>query len=197
MRTGVHALEQSLRDARSWIDAVALRLNDTNQNLAVTSLKATLHALRDQLDAATAIELGSRLPDLLRGIYYDGWHPGPSVRPARTRKAFLQRIARDASRKPRIKPERAAKAALEVIFERLPAGAMAPVIERLPESLHKLWPDEPPPYTDLRRVHVQPDPEATRRSRASPSRLRRQAARAPGERTVNALPERHQKRRPH
>jgi uncharacterized protein (DUF2267 family) len=197
MKTGVHVLEQGLRDARGWIHSVAIRLNAANENLAVTSLKATLHAIRDQLDPPAVIELGGRLPDLLRGLYYDGWDPTRAPRPAQTRKAFLRRIAHESVRNPRIKPERAAKAALEVIFERLPAAAMAPVIERLPETLHQLWPDEPPPYTDLRRVHVEPDPEATRRSRASPSRLRRRTARAPGESTPNALPERHQKRRVH
>jgi uncharacterized protein (DUF2267 family) len=190
MKTGVHALEQSLRDAQGWISSVALRLNSRNPNLALTSLKATLHAVRDQLDRTGAIELGGRLPALVRGLYYDGWDPDDARGPAKTSKSFLSRIAHESVRNPRIKPERAAKAALEVIFERLPAAAMAPVIERLPESLAKLWPDEPLPYTDLRRATPQPDPEGTRRSRASPSRLRRASWRAPGMGTPNALPER-------
>lgn len=197
MKTGVHALEQSLRDAQGWIHAVALRLKAGNGNLAVASLKATLHAIRDQLDRAAVIELGGKLPALLRGLYYEGWDPARAPQPAQTRQGFLSRIAHQSVRNPRIKPARAAKAALEVICERLPAPVMAPVIERLPVSLHELWPDEAPPYTDLRRVHVEPDPDGTRRSRASPSRLRRRTARAPGESTPNALPERHRKRRAH
>jgi uncharacterized protein (DUF2267 family) len=195
MKTGVEFLEQSLRDTQGWIHSVALRLNARNENLALNSLKATLHAVRGQLDRDGVIELGSRLPALLRGLYYDGWEP-EDTDPAQSRKAFLGRVQRDWVRAAPIKAERAAKAALEVLCERLPAAVMAPVVERLPEDLAELWPDEAPPYTDVRQARPLPDPEATRRSRASPSRLRRATRRAPGSITDNALPERHQRRTP-
>jgi uncharacterized protein (DUF2267 family) len=191
MKTGVHVLEQDLRDAQGWMNSVAIRLNTKNGNLACASLKATLHAMRDQLDPAMAAELGGRLPAVVRGLYYDGWDPWARRRHAARKQDFTKRIDRDWARGPRIKAERAAKAALEVIFERLPASLMRPVIERLPADLHELWPDEPAPYTDLRRVRPLADPEATRRSRATPSRLRRATRRAPGESLANALPERH------
>jgi uncharacterized protein (DUF2267 family) len=179
------------------MDSVALRLNTQNGNLAFATLKATLHAVRDQLDPALVADLGGRLPALVRGLYYDGWDPWAKRRRTGRRQDFMRRVGEEWARAPRIKAERAAKAALEVIFERLPAAAMRPVIERLPEDLHELWPDEPAPYTDLRHARPIPDPEATRRSRASPSRLRRATARAPGQSTANALPERHRKRRTH
>ena len=194
MKTGIHEFEQDLRDAQGWMSSVALRLNTKDGNLAFATLKATLHAVRDQLDTATAAELGGRLPALVRGLYYDGWDPWKKRRRSELCRDFTRRVADDGSRAPRIKAERAAKAALEVLFERMPAAVMRPVIERLPIDLHELWPDEPPPYTDLRRTHVEPDPEGTRRSRVSPSRLRRASRRAPGEGTPNALPERHHRR---
>jgi hypothetical protein len=37
MKTGVHALEQSLRDAQGWVNSVALRLKARNPNLAQPS----------------------------------------------------------------------------------------------------------------------------------------------------------------
>jgi uncharacterized protein (DUF2267 family) len=190
MKTGVHDLEQGLRDAQGWVRSVALRLNTRDGNLALHSLKATLHALRDQLDDASLVRFGSDLPALLRGLYYDGWDPAAAPHQAGSLEDFTQRIDRESRRVPRIKAERAAKAALEVIFERLPAAAMAPIVERLPVDLRELWPDEPPPYTDLRTTRPLPDPEATRRSRASPRRLRHATARGPGETVRNALPER-------
>jgi uncharacterized protein (DUF2267 family) len=191
MKTGVHVLEQSLRDAQGWLSSVSLRLNaHDNGSLAFASLRATLHALRDQLDRDTVMELGARLPALLRGLYYDGWNPASAPAPAATREDFMERVEHESPRASRIKAARAAKAALEVIFERLPAAVMAPVVERLPANLRELWPDEPPPYIDPRQVQHDPDPEATRRSRASPSRLRHATRRASGETTPNALPER-------
>lgn len=197
MKTGVHALEQSLRDAQGWVSSVALRLNTRNGNLALSSLKATLHAVRDQLDRGVVAALGQRLPTAVRGLYYDGWDPATAPGPAASREEMMARIEHESPRTPRIKPARAAKAALEVIFERLPATVMAPVIERLPEDLHELWPDEPAPYTDPRRSRPAPDPEGTRRSRVSPSRLRRASWRAPGDGTPNALPERHARKQRH
>lgn len=194
MKTGVHELEQDLRNAQGWMSSVALRLNTKNGNLAFASLKATLHAVRDQLDPATVADIGGRLPALVRGMYYDGWNPWAKRRLAARRHDFTRCIEKEWARAPRIKAERAAKAALEVIFERLPAAALAPVIERLPVDLHELWPDEPAPYADVRRTQAVPDPEGTRRSRVSPSRLRRASSRAPGENTPNALPERHRRR---
>jgi uncharacterized protein (DUF2267 family) len=191
MKTGVHELEQDLRDARGWMSSVATRLHTTNGNLAFATLKATLHAVRDQLDPALVAELGGRLPGLVRGLYYDGWDPWARRRHASRKEEFTQRVGAEWARAPRIKAERAAKAALEVIFERVPAQVMRPVIERLPPDLHELWPDEPAPYTGLRRTRPLPDPEGTRRSRVSPSRLRRVSWRAPGDGTPNALPERH------
>lgn len=194
MKTGVHELEQGLRDAQGWMSSVATRLNTKNGNLAFASLKATLHAVRDQLEPAAVAELGGRLPALVRGMLYDGWDPWARRELATRRREFTQRVGSEWVRGPRIKAERAAKAALEVLFERMPAAVMRPIIERLPADLRGLWPDEPLPYTDLRHTHVEPDPEATRRSRATPSRLRHATRRAPGEVTPNALPERHHRR---
>lgn len=191
MKTGVHVLEQTLRDTQGWVSSAAARLNARSRNVALASLKATLHAIREQLEPADIVELGQHLPLPLRGLYYDGWDPARVRRPATTRASFLERIEDDAWRMPRIKAARAAKAALETIFERVPASVMVRVIDRLPEDLRALWPDEPAPYIDLRASRPVPDPEATRRSRASPSRLGRATRRAPGQVTRNALPERH------
>jgi uncharacterized protein (DUF2267 family) len=60
MKTGVRELEQDRRDAQGWMNSVAIRLNTRNGNLACASLKATLHAMRDQLDPATAAQIGGR-----------------------------------------------------------------------------------------------------------------------------------------
>jgi uncharacterized protein (DUF2267 family) len=40
-----------------------------------TALRAVLHALRDRLAVADAVQLGAQLPLLVRGVYYDGWAP--------------------------------------------------------------------------------------------------------------------------
>jgi uncharacterized protein (DUF2267 family) len=191
MKIGIPVLEAALRDAQGWVVAAGQRINTRSSPVAFASLRATLHALRAQLDMRRAIEVGERLPLVMRAVFFDGWDPHDVPPPAASKDQFVRRVAADNGRTPRIKAERAAKAALEVIFERLPAAVAARVVERLPEDLRELWPDEPAPYVDLRRsTPLPPDLDATRKSRTSPSRLRRATRRGPGEINVNALPER-------
>ena len=38
-------------------------------------LRAVLHSLRDRLTINEAADLGDQLPILIRGIYYEAWHP--------------------------------------------------------------------------------------------------------------------------
>lgn len=196
MKTGIPALEDALRDAQGWLASAGHRINTRSSQVALACLRGTLHTLRAQLDVRRAIEVGERLPLVMRGVFFDGWDPHDAPPPAATKDEFVGRVAADNGRNPRIKAERAAKAALEVIFERLPAAVTARIVERLPENLRELWPDEPAPYVDLRRsTPLPPDLDATRRSRTSPSRLRRATRRGPGEVSVNALPERKGPRR--
>jgi uncharacterized protein (DUF2267 family) len=199
MKTGVDVLEASLREARDWTRSTARRMRVKSHALAFSSLRATLHALRGQLEPEPerVFAFGERLPPVLKAVYFDGWQRARSRRPATTRETWMGRVEGAFDRNPGVKAERAAKAALETLFERLPAEAVTGVVESLPEDLAELWPDGPTPYTDLRIMSPPdlPPVDEMRRSRASPRRLRRATRRAPGERTPNALPERHAKRR--
>jgi uncharacterized protein (DUF2267 family) len=196
MNTGVESLEQSLREARDWVNATAQRMNVRDAPLAYRSLRATLHAIRGQLGTDQALAFAGRLPPLIRAIYFEGWRRADPRKPVRSKSALMTRVERDFDGRIRVKAERAAKAALETLCERLPARALSDVVKELPEDLAELWPDSPPPYTDL-RIMAPPEPppvDESRRARTSPSRLRRATRRGPGERVGNALPERHQRR---
>ena len=55
-------------------------------------LRAVLHALRDRLPLNLAAHLGAQLPLLVRGIYYDFWHPQPETSRERKQEAFLEHV---------------------------------------------------------------------------------------------------------
>jgi len=57
-----------LRDIREVLDC------DTDQS-AYVALRAVLQTLRDRLPVVEAVHLGSQLPMLIRGFYYEGWTP--------------------------------------------------------------------------------------------------------------------------
>lgn len=63
------------------------------RNQSFAALRAVLHTIRDMLLPEEAVQLGSQLPMLVKGMYYDGWNP--SKTPKRLNRAeFLNEIRR-------------------------------------------------------------------------------------------------------
>jgi uncharacterized protein (DUF2267 family) len=82
--------------ARTWLDAVMGCLGTTDRRYAYRVLRAWLHVVRDRLTVDAAAHLGAQLPELLRGVFYEGWRPSDT--PKRYDKAeFIGRFAADAT----------------------------------------------------------------------------------------------------
>ena len=45
------------------------------RNQSYAALRSVLHALRDRLTVEETAQLAAELPMLIRGIYYESWHP--------------------------------------------------------------------------------------------------------------------------
>ena len=72
----IREIDDALRATEDWIDDLMRRLAWHDRERVYLALLATLHALRDCLGRDEAVHLGAHLPPLLRGLYYEGWHPG-------------------------------------------------------------------------------------------------------------------------
>lgn len=66
------------QQANLWVCELADRLG-CEQQTAYEVLRAILHALRDSLATHDAAEIANHLPLLLRGIYYENWHPATTM----------------------------------------------------------------------------------------------------------------------
>lgn len=132
-------IDAAVYETESWIDGLMRRLGWHDRERAYLALLATLHALRDSLPRDEAIYLAAQLPPLLRGLYYEGWHP--AARPlTKSRSAFLARIHDGVHRDPGIDPEQVARAVFAMLAERLPPAEVEDARAATPSALHNLWP---------------------------------------------------------
>ena len=137
--TAIKNLTLAASAAEDWIDDLMRRLGWHDRQRVYLALLATLHALRDCLGRDEAVYLGAQLPALLRGLYYEGWHPSARAT-VWTRSAFLERIHDGVHRDPAIDPEQVARAVMAQLSARLPGAELEDAKAATPEALHNLWP---------------------------------------------------------
>ncbi|RWG49655.1 MAG: DUF2267 domain-containing protein [Mesorhizobium sp.] len=135
-----HDLTYALQATQNWVSDLAWRLRWHDRERVFLALIATLHALRDCLGRDEAVYMGAQLPALLRGFYYEGWHPGRRAI-ARNRNSFLDRIHDGVHRDPAVDPEEVARSVLGQLADRLSAAEVEEAKAATPKPLHDLWPD--------------------------------------------------------
>ncbi len=138
--TSVPDLDSAVRTTNDWVDDLMRRLDWHDRERVYLAMIAALHALRDLLGRDEAVFLGAQLPALLRGLYYDGWHPGARAA-TRSRKAFLERIHDGVHRDPGVDPEQVARCLFALLAARLSAAELEDAKAATPGDLHHLWPN--------------------------------------------------------
>jgi len=94
-RTGVDSLDRSIDRTNQWLADVAGSFETQDRRLAYRATRAWLHTLRDRLPVPIAAHLAAQLPELLRGVFYEGWNPS-KVPVKYGRDEYLTRFAHDA-----------------------------------------------------------------------------------------------------
>jgi uncharacterized protein (DUF2267 family) len=93
--TGVQSLDRSIDKTNVWLADIADGFGTTDRRLAYRVMRAWLHTLRDRLTVEVAAHFAAQLPELVRGVFYDGWSPS-RVPVKYDRGEYLARFARDA-----------------------------------------------------------------------------------------------------
>lgn len=130
--------DKTLQKTTHWIDSVARGMGSTDKDRGYHVLRSVLHAVRDRLPPDEAVQLGAQLPMLVRGFYYEGWHPANKPEHYRDKQAFLSRIARDVPDLDPAQRERAATAVFALLDEEI-GGEAAQVRHVLPAKIRELW----------------------------------------------------------
>jgi uncharacterized protein (DUF2267 family) len=138
-QTGLAAFDSTLQTTNTWLKELREELGWDDRHRAYHALRAVLHALRDRLPADQVAALGAQLPLLVRGIYFEGWHP--SGKPLKQhREAFLAHIAEAFLDGPPAHAETVARAVFEVLSRHVSGGEVQSVKRSLPTDLRTLWP---------------------------------------------------------
>jgi len=145
--TGVQAFDNTLQKTNVWLKELAAELEwpDRDRPQAYMALRTVLHALRDRLGVAEAVQLGAQLPMLVRGFYYEGWRPAGKPNKEH-REEFLRHVAdqfQDNERDylmgvDRTDPERITRAVFRLLFRHTTEADK--LMHVLPAELRDLWP---------------------------------------------------------
>lgn len=138
--TGFDVFDRTLHKTNVWLKEVMAELGTEDRHRAYTALRATLQSLRDRLTVDEAAELGAQLPLLVRGIYYEAWHPSGKPVKERHKEDFLQHVGdyfKDQTGPP--DSEEAVRAVFAVISNHVSQGEIEDVKHLLPEELRELW----------------------------------------------------------
>jgi uncharacterized protein (DUF2267 family) len=94
-----------------------------------------MHAIRDRLTVDETAQLAAQLPELIRGIYYEGWDPSRTPASYHDSKSFLDRIAAEASLAGASEASYAAQAVMDVMRHHVSSGELEQVLGMLPPKV--------------------------------------------------------------
>lgn len=138
--TGLEVFDNTLHKTNTWLREIMDELSIDDRHLAYSALRVTLHSLRDRLTVDEAAHLGAQLPMLIRGLYYEGWHPSGKPHKADLGE-FLASIRSHVGRgfgDP--DPRRIVVAVFRVLDLHVTRGELEDVKRCLPPELRELWP---------------------------------------------------------
>ena len=136
---GLEVLETTMQKTHEWIGMIA-DASHVSRAEAYKALRAVLQTLRDRLPADDAVHFSAQLPLLIRGIFFEGWHPS-AVPKKLTREQFLNAVSEKIIAPHFIDPLRITQDVLGVIESQISPGEAAKLRQILPESIRSLWPE--------------------------------------------------------
>lgn len=135
--TGVHAFDHVLHTSVEMLNDLSEQLGWNDRDKAYRAFRSVMQALRDRLEVNAVAHLGAQLPLLLRGVYYENWHP--AGKPLKEHKAeFLAHVEKDFESEID-EPEQICRGVFTTLKKHVSRGEIDKVKACLPEDLRQLW----------------------------------------------------------
>jgi uncharacterized protein (DUF2267 family) len=137
------SLDRAFQATRLWMKEISKELQWTDERRLYLALRTVLHGIRDRVTLPEAVQFGAQLPTFIRGMYYEGWRPGPRPVRNRTQDAFLEEIraAFAKTRMAHVDAEAIAKSVFSFLNRKIAGGELTDVRDQLPKAVRLLWPD--------------------------------------------------------
>ncbi|MGY2118317.1 DUF2267 domain-containing protein [Nocardia gipuzkoensis] len=129
-------LAPAVHTAHEWLRTLADGLATEDRAFAHRALRAWLHTVRDRIGVNAAAHLSAQLPELLRGIFYEGWVPARVPVPHDV-PSFLDQFAREAGVS-RDEAYALAGAVTDALAELFSPGQLDHVFALLPEDMRAI-----------------------------------------------------------
>ena len=131
-----HAAQQ----AQQWVNELAEDLG-WSEHHAHRLMKSVLQTLRDWLTPEETADLSAQLPTLIRGIYFEGWHPEKAPSWERERRDFEAIVADRFGHEIDADITEGVRAVFRLLDRHLSHGELVQVRNSMRKSLRKLWPE--------------------------------------------------------
>jgi uncharacterized protein (DUF2267 family) len=136
--SSVDTVERNVHKTNEWLADLADELGTQDRAKAWRVLRAYLHLLRQRLTIEEAAQLAAQLPDMLRGVFYEGFDPTHEPEKVRDRDQFLTRLAERAGLADPAEAELAVTAATRVLCNHVSPGEMEDVQAQLPKEIREV-----------------------------------------------------------
>ncbi len=136
---GLSVFDTTIQKTNLWLHELMEDLGWDSRQKAYHALRCVLHELRDHLPVNEAVHLGSQLPMLVRGFYYEGWRPAGKPVKDHSAEQFLITISEEFPKDANNDAEKVIHAVFCLLSDHIPGGEIDKVISVLPKPLRRFW----------------------------------------------------------
>ena len=137
--TGLEVFDTTVQKTNEWLKFLGRSLHSDDRNFAYLALRGGLQALRDRLQPEAAIHLGAQLPLLVRGIFYEGWSPGPRPTKDHEWQDLVERTRQHLPPQAKGRAEDCTIAVFSLLCSHLDIGEVRKIGAVLPRPLADRW----------------------------------------------------------
>ncbi|MGE5141442.1 MAG: DUF2267 domain-containing protein [Rudaea sp.] len=136
--TGLKVFDSTIQTTNIWLDDIMKDLGWSDRHRAYHALRAVLHTLRDRLSVDEAAQLSAQLPLLVRGVFFEGWHPAHKPVKERRQDEFVAHVSESFALDTEADPEQITRSVLKALSKHVDVGEIDSLRRVLPPAVQEL-----------------------------------------------------------